>query len=168
MTETDFKLMHRLKAKECREAIKKFRKKKKTHLKDPVLKDFYMLCKQEFNPMLYTIPFRCYFSLYLYLYLKNKAEKYDFDKRYHFLFSKPMEINVSGISRVAKIPLNTVKSALRELIQHDFILYSDNLTLGKNKAKSAIIANDHFIIGYDTASGKTCFYNKQRKFSTIN
>jgi len=89
-------------------------------------------------------------------------ERYDFDDRYQFLFSKPMEINVSEISRIAKIPANTIKAALRELILHDFLLYSEELTNGKNKARSAILANDHFIIGYDSALGKTCFYNRQR------
>jgi len=168
ITDADYKKLHKLKQKDFKEAYKKFSKRKKTHLSDFRLAEFYKKCTDDFNPMLYTIPFNCYFTLYLYLFLKKQAERFDFDQgRYQFLFSKPFKVNVSEIARIACVPLNTVKSAFRELVHHEFLLYTEILSpIEKNQSKTSILANDHFIIGYDKTVGKTCFYNKLMKFTT--
>ena len=170
ITETDYIKLNRLKEKEIAEAYNHFRNKKKTHLKEPGLKEFFEKCSDDFNQILFTIPFKCYFSIYLYLFLKKRADKFDIDKdKYQFVFSKPLEVNVSEIARIARVPLNTVKTAFHELVKQEFLIYTDELSLGnKNKAKSSILVNDFFLIGFDSATMTTCFFNKQMKFAAIN
>jgi len=167
LTDSDFKSLLQLKHKEYKQAYRKFTRKKKTHLKDLKLKEFFKLCTDDFNPMLYTIPMKCYFSFYLYLYLKKNSECFEFDQmRYQFLFSRPMEINLSEIARVANVTLNTVKAAFKELVKLEFLLFTDLLTEKTNQPKTAALANDHFIIGYDNLNRKVCFYNKRTKYAT--
>ncbi|MFZ1322327.1 MAG: hypothetical protein WAT71_12305 [Ignavibacteria bacterium] len=170
LTESDYKKLIKEKQRECRIGFKNFSKKKKTHLTDLRLKDFYENnCTDNFSPMLYTIPFKCYFSFYLYLYLKKYSERFPFElDKYQFLFSKPFDVNLSKISKLTNLPLNTVKSGFKELIHHDFLLYSQELSdPAKNKSKTAMLANDYFIVGYDSLANKTSFYNRQMKFTTI-
>ena len=168
ITEADYKKIIKEKQKEAQIAFKKFRRKKKTHFTDEKLNNFFKLCTDDINPLLYTVPFKCYFSFYLFIYLKKHAERFEFEiDIYQFIFSKPFEVNLSKISRLADIPLNTVKAAFKELVWHDFLIYTETLSEShKNKCKTAMLANDFFVIGYDSLTKKTCFYNRTMKFST--
>ena len=141
------------------ESFNKFCKRKKCHLKDQRLKKFFEICTKDFNPLLYTIPFSCYFSLYLYLYLKSKAEKFGFESNSEqFTVSKPMEINLSAVRRLAGIPMGTIKSAYRELLRYGFLVYSEELASDKkNDSKWAILVNDYYIMEHDIVNERTIF-----------
>ncbi|MBK9402936.1 MAG: hypothetical protein IPN57_00160 [Ignavibacteria bacterium] len=168
ITDNDFKALLKSKSRDIEKAYKKFSEKKKIHLKDKRLQSFYKLCSEDFNPMLYTIPFKCYFSFYLYLYLKTKVKRFDFDiDRFQFVYSKPMDINISEISRLAGVPVNTVKSAVLELLRFGYLIYMKQLSpAASNLCKSAMLVNDFLIVGHDSARDKTCFYTKHLKFTT--
>ena len=168
ITEEDFKALTKMKQKEIYKAYEKFNKRKKIHVKDENLMDFMSQCESEFHPMLYTIPFKCYFSIYLFLFLKKHAERFDFElDSAEFTWSKPLEVNFSYIARLAKVPLNTVKKAFHELTKYEFLIYSDILTEDKhNASKSAMLVNDFCVIGHDSVTNKTLFNTKQRRYTT--
>ncbi len=159
ISNNDFEKLIELKSKAISDSYKRFRKKKKCHLKDPRLKKFFDNCTKDFNPLLYTIPFSCYFSFYFYLFLKSKAVRFNFDlEKEYFQVSKPMEINFSEIRRIAGIPMGTLKAAYRELIKYGFLVYTEELASDKkNDSKCAMLLNDHFILEHDTAKNKTIF-----------
>lgn len=159
ISENDFEKLSKLKLKAINESYKKFCKRKKCHLKDPRLKKFFDNCSKDFNPVLYTIPFRCYFSLYFYLYLKSKTVRFNFDmEKNQFQVSKPMEVNFSEIRRLAGIPMGTLKAAYRELIKYGFLVYTEELASDKkNDSKCAMLLNDYYILEHDTAKNKTIF-----------
>ncbi|MBK8382749.1 MAG: hypothetical protein IPL16_12855 [Ignavibacteria bacterium] len=159
ISENDFEKLSKVKLKSINESYNKFCKRKKNHLKDPRLKKFFDNCTKDFNPVLYTIPFSCYFSLYLYLYLKSKAVRFNFDmEKNQFQVSKPMEVNFSEIRRIAGIPMGTLKAAYRELIKYGFLVYTEELASDKkNDSKCAMLLNDHYILEHDTAKNKTIF-----------
>ncbi|HAY33772.1 MAG TPA: hypothetical protein DCY06_06510 [Bacteroidetes bacterium] len=170
ITDADYKKLIKEKKNECRKAYKNFTRKKKTHFTDKKLTAFLQYCTDDISPMFYTVPFKCFFSFYLYVYLKKHAERFEFEEgKYQFLFSKPFDVNLSKISRLADVPLNTVKAAFKELVRHEFLLYTETLSEShKNKCKTAMLANEFFVIGYDTLTKKTCFNNRQMKFATTN
>lgn len=159
ISNNDFEKLIELKSKAISDSYKRFSKKKKCHLKDQRLKKFFEICTKDFNPMLYEIPFNCYFSFYLYLYLKSKAVRFNFDmEKNQFQVSKPMEINFSEIRRYAGIPMGTVKAAYRELIKFGFLVYSEQLASDKkNDSKCAILLNDYYILEHDPVKNKTIF-----------
>ena len=159
ITEKDFEKLSCLKQKEISEAYKIFRSRKKCHMKETRLKYFYVSCAKEFNPVLYTIPFNCYFSFYLYLFLKAKAEKFRFESNSEqFTVSKPMEINFSKIRRLTGIPMGTIKSAYRELQKFGFLIYTEELASDKkNESKYAMLQNDYYILEHDPIKDKTIF-----------
>lgn len=159
ITESDYEILSGLKSYEISSAYKKFCKKKKCHVQDPRLKNFYKNCSDDFNPMLYTIPFKCYFSFYLYLYLKSKAEKFGFElSKDHYTVSKPMEINFSAVKRLAGIPMGTLKAAFKELIKYGFLVYTQELASDKkNESKWAILVNDYYILEHDIVNERTIF-----------
>ncbi len=159
ISNNDFEKLIELKSKAISDSYKRFRKKKKCHLKDPRLKKFFDTYAVDFNPVLYTLPFKCYFSFYLYLYLKSKTGKFNFDlNKNHFTVSKPFEINFSAVRRIAGIPMGTLKSAYRELIQFGFLVYTEELASDKkNDSKCAMLLNDHYILEHDSVRNKTIF-----------
>lgn len=159
ISDKDFEKLYELKSKAINEAYKKFRRKKKCHLKDPRVKRFFEYCTKEFNPVLFEIPFKCYFSFYLYLYLKSKTEKFAFDlNNSHFTVSKPIGINFSEIRNITGIPMGTIKAAYRELIKYGFLVYAEQLaTDKKNESKYAMLVNDYYMLEHNTVKNKTIF-----------
>lgn len=158
ISDKDLELLTQLKKKEVQASCKKFHKRKKCHIKNARLKSFFENSTGKFNMALFTIPFKCYFSFYLYVYLKGKAEKFELDKCEEFKVSKPMEINFSVISRLAGIPMGTVKSAYRELKNFGFLLYSEELKPDyRNGSNCVLLVNDYYIIEHDIENERTIF-----------
>jgi hypothetical protein len=158
ISDKDLELLTKLKKKEVQASCKKFHKRKKCHTKDAQLKSFFENSAGKFNMPLFTIPFKCFFSFYLYVYLKGKAEKFELDLGKEFKVSKPLEINFSEISRLSGIPMGTVKSAFRELKKFGFLLYSEELKPdNKNGSNCVLLVNDYYIIEHDTVNERTLF-----------
>lgn len=168
ITEREYKQLAKNKLKEMQAAERKFSLRKKVHLNNTNLSVFYEQCSQEFSELLYTIPFRCYFTLYLFLFLKERVERFEFEEdKYQWTLSKPLEVNFSEIARLAKVPINTVRSAFKELTKYDFLLHSNLLTEDKNNvSKSGILVNDYWVIGHDSVKNKVFFHNlKSQKYA---
>ena len=158
ITDNDFNKLVKLKIREYEKAERKYKTKIKTHFKDEKLKSFFSNCSQEINPVLYTVPFDCYFSLYMYLYLKSKCEPYNFDKsRYQFHVSQPLDVNVTQIARLADISLNTVRTAYRELVSMGFLLGGDLLKIKVNQPNRVLVVNDFWLVGYDQTTKTVIF-----------
>ncbi len=159
VNDREYRSIVRIRSKSLAQAKARHRRKKKTHYNDPKLKAFYVHCYQSPHPVLYTVPFKCSFSIYLYLYLKAQCEPFDFDKgRYQFYMSLPVEINFAKIVRVSQLPLNTVRSAYRELVSMGLLMGAKFLRSDKqNECKRAMVVNDYFIFGHDATTNKIFF-----------
>jgi len=139
---------------------RKFLRKKYSHMKKQNLKDFFdTYCIKEFSNKISEIDFRCYFSFYLYLYLKAIAEGYDPG----FTISGPIAINLTEISRQAGISRNTVKAASRELTNVGLIIYNDDIKLPNNGIKHYMLLNDSYLLGFDSEEGKIIYSIKAFK-----
>ena len=151
VNDRELKALGRMKQREQDLAVWRFRRKQKTHYKSERLRAFYSECDQSENPVLLTVPFRCFFSYYLYLYLKARCEPYDFDKgRYQFHVSQPVEVNFGQLTRHTQLPLNTIRSAYRELVAMGFLIGADLLKdTRQNVCKRVMVVNDYWLIGYD-------------------
>lgn len=159
VNDREYRSIVRMRRKSLAQAEARHRRKKKTHYNDPKLKAFYTHCYQSPHPVLFTVPFKCSFSIYLYLYLKAQCEPFDFDKgRYQFYISLPVEINFAKIVRVSQLPLNTVRSAYRELVSMGLLMGAKFLRGDKqNECKRAMVVNDCFIFGHDKTTNKIFF-----------
>jgi len=163
VTESEFKALLKLKQNVLSKAYKKFQDRNSQHCKNPYLRDFFNECATEFNPVLNTIPFRCFFSLYLYLYLKSKIERLERDMdRYQFRVSKPITINFTQIGKLAGVSINTVKSAFAELKQFKLLVFTDVLTEHiHNVSKIAMLVNDYYLVSYDSQTNEPYFYTQK-------
>lgn len=101
-------------------------------------------CATAFNSKLSEKKFNCYFSMYLYLRLKKSIS----DKYQSYIVSSPIEMNISEISREAKVSRNTCRKAYRELLNLGLLIKNDEVNSDKNSFNSVILVNDKFISGW--------------------
>lgn len=163
VTESEFKALSKLKQNVLSKANKKFLDRKSQHCKNPYFREFLAKCTTDYNPVMHTIPFRCYFSLYLYLYLKSKIERLERDiDRYQFRVSKPITINFTQIGKLSGVSINTVKSAFAELKQFKLLVFTDVLTDHlHNVSKTAMLVNDFYLVSYDSQTNEPYFYTQK-------
>jgi hypothetical protein len=113
----------------------------------------------EYSDKLYIIPFRHYFSFYLYLILKNSAETYGDMKE--FYISKPVEVNFLRIANTYKVTRNTVKRSFRELVKMGLLIYVPFLKSSKhNLVKTASLYNDFRIAYFDPKKKRVVYSMK--------
>ncbi len=114
---------------------------KKKHIK---IEEYKTKCASAFNSNLSEEKFNCYFSMYLYLRLKKNIS----DKYKSYIVSSPIEINISEISREAKVSRNTCRKAYRELLNLGLLIKNDDAITDKYSFNSVILVNDKFISGW--------------------
>lgn len=151
-----------------------FRSKRKTHHHSKKLREFYEVCDHDHHAALYAVPFSCTFSFYLYAYLKMHSEPFEFDKGYfaEWSISKPVAVNFAKIARLARVSVNTVKAAFRELSRLGLLFSSELINdVSTNAPRYAMVVNDYYLIGYDDAENKVKFkinYNTHVGKKTIS
>ena len=137
---------------------KKFLKKKRTHLNNKQLAEFYSGLYVKFSEKVYEIKFKCFFTLYLYLYLKSQAKSYyEDDPSRVFNLSKPIDFNIQHIVDKSGVARNTVKRAFKELLQLRFINECEYVKPTHNSTKTVSIVNDHFMLCYVEKSHQVMF-----------
>lgn len=118
---------------------------KKSHLNDPRLKKIMDL-KVPYSEKLLKIRFKCYASLYVYLLLKNQIRYMDWiDNDGRYKLGLPVEVNVNQIRKEHGICKNTIKKALRELINVGLIEEVDWVEPKHASCRVVLVKNDALI-----------------------
>ena len=144
--------------KDLQRSKKKFLKRKRTHLNNKQLAEFYSGLNVNFTDKVYEIKFKCYFTLYLYLYLKSQAKSYyEEEPERPFNLSKPIDFNIQHVVDKSGVARNTVKRAFKELLQLRFINECVYVKPTHNSTKTVSIVNDHFLLGYVEKSHQVLF-----------
>jgi len=144
--------------KDLQRSKKKFLQKKRTHINNKQLAEFYSGLHVKFSEKVYEIKFKCFFTLYLYLYLKSQAKSYyEDDPSRVFNLSKPIDFNIQHIVDKSGVARNTVKRAFKELLQLRFINECVHVKPTHNSTKTVSIVNDHFMLCYVEKSHQVMF-----------
>jgi hypothetical protein len=117
-----------------------------------------------YSDKLYEVKFKKSFSLYLYLFLKSRAEPYEVSTSNEFTISKPLPVNFSTISMKAQVGRNTVKRAFRELVGLGLLIFDENLkkTLKNYNVKKCMLVNDYYLEGYDDVNNRIIYSLKTK------
>lgn len=143
----------------------KFKRKRKTHFNNANLKRIYESVTKsvDFSDVLFEIPFRCFFSLYLFLILKSKVRYLDWLKNLPDYYSKiavSQDMNIFKLSREYNINRNTIRKAYFELLQYKLIESTPEIKPYHKSCKSILIYNDAFIHSFDSDLGHVVYSNK--------
>ena len=160
LNEKEYNHILKYKEQQLARSEREFRSKRKTHHHSSKLKEFYEACDHDHHPSLYAVPFKCTFSFYLYAYLKMHSEPFEFDKGYfaEWSISKPLAVNFAKIARLARVSVNTVKAAFRELSKLGLLFSSELINdVSANTPRHAMVVNDHYMIGYEDAENRVIF-----------
>lgn len=131
---------------------KRFLNRKYNHINKKNLFEFIAENEiNDFSEKLYEIKFKKWFSLYLYLHLKNLVGHND------FTISQPIEVNFTQIGEKAGVARNTIKKAFWELVTFGLVIYDDLLPLSSNSVKKVMILNDKFLIGFNETEQKILY-----------
>ena len=119
---------------------KQFKRKRFSHFKDPKLKEIYDRYWVEHSPVLYTIPWGCHFSLYLYLILKSQVKFINWiDMPEYYRIAVSQDVNITKITRETGICKSTVRKAYRELVRFRIIEPTDYVRPYHKSTKEYII-----------------------------
>ena len=148
---------------------RKHERRKRSYSYDERYKKVIRSLVISFNPYLFTIPFKCSLSLYLYLYLKNRSDKtnppelYGISRVYSLkYFSHPLEVRFMRIAKDLGFSRNTVKSAYNELIKIGLIMDTSIEYFPKHlSAKTCILYNDEYMIHFDKNTRKVYYSFKK-------
>ena len=138
---------------------KKFYSRMYNHINTDHIKVFYeKYLIAEYSDRLFELQYKNKFTLYLYIYLKSKAIPYDLQDKIKFNVSQPLEVNISEISRLAHAGRNTVKRALKELIQLGLLLEMiPDKRKSHNEFRQVMLLNDYHLIGYNKKQHKIIY-----------
>lgn len=148
---------------------RRFSRRHKTHFNDPKLQKAFYKLTVDFSDNLYEIPFKCYFSFYLYLILKSKVKYIDWidDMPCYFKIAISQDLNVMQISREFGICRNTIRKAFKELVKYRLIEESPEIAPYHKSTKSIIVYNDYYIHSFFEEYGHVV-YNTEIPFNFYN
>jgi len=141
---------------------KKFMRKHKTHFHDPNLKAILESVTKvvDFSDVLFEIPFKCFFSLYLYLILKSKVKFIDWildPPEYYSKIAVSQDLNILKLSREYNVNRNTIRNSYQELVRFKLIESTPEIKPIHKSCKSILVYNDFYIHSYDPESGKVLY-----------
>jgi hypothetical protein len=136
---------------------KRFLRKRLNHENNERLKNLLDGLTVPVSDKLYLVKFRCYFSLYLYLLLKEQAVKITLGGE-NFLISFGVEINFLRTSSKYCVSRNTVKRAFRELKKIGLIFSVRGMKSNRHKSvRTCLIFNDNKIGYFDEKKRKVMY-----------
>lgn len=149
-------------------------KKKRSYVNDKKLGAIMKHLQISYSYILYTIKFKSPLSLYLFLYLKNRAyttkvpEIYNLPAMYSTkFFSFPVEVRFSKMAKELGFTRNSVKYAYRELLDIGLIQDTTEEILPEHlSAKTCIVFNDENILYFDSQKRKVCYSIQSKPKST--
>ena len=165
LNDRELNKVQKMKTSYTKRCKRKFNQKLYNHINRENIRDFYNSLNVSYSDKLYEVKFKKSFSLYLYLFLKSRAEPYEILTSKEFTVSKPLEVNFSTISLKAQVGRNTVKRAFRELISLGLLIFDDNLkkTLKNYNVKKCMVVNDYYLEGYDEDNNKIIYSIKSKE-----
>lgn len=145
--------------------INKFKRKRKTHFSNQNLKRIFedVTKTVDFSDVLYEIPFRCFFSLYLYLILKSKVKFIDWIEdppSYYSKIAVSQDLNILKLSREYNINRNTIRKAYYELLRYKLIESTPEIKPTHKSCKSILVFNDFWIHSFDDDLGHVVYSNE--------
>lgn len=105
------------------------------------MEDFMKLCDAEYHPTFDGMRCKCFFTKWMYGYLKSKAFEYKKDA----IVSDAFEINLLRVSKLANLSRNTTKKAFRELIKLGLIMIIKDEDRYPNECYKITLVNDKYI-----------------------
>ena len=157
---------------ELQKKQKRFKKKRLTHFNSPKLKAVIEKYPVEFSRVLYEIPFKCYFSFYLFLILKSQVKFMDWlDCPEYYRLGISQDLNINQIFRETKVCRNIIRRAFRELVKFGMIENTEYVQPHHKSCRSILVYNDYYIHSYSKEEGRVIFstdikfnfYNKKPK-----
>lgn len=144
---------------------KRFMRRLKTHFHDTNLKKIFDEVTKivDFSEVLYEVPFRNFFSFYLYLILKSKVKYMDWlldPPEYYSKIAVSQDLNILKLSRKYKINRNTIRNAYEELVRFKLIESTPEIKPNHKSCKSILVFNDFYIHSYDSELGHVVFSNE--------
>ena len=147
-----------------------FSRRHKTHFNDEQLKTIFDQLSVDFSDKLYEIPFKCFFSFYLYLILKSRVKYIDWieEMPYYFKIAVSQDFNVMKLNREFGVCRSSIRKAYLELVQYKLIETFPDIKPEHKSTKSILVYNDHYIHSFDPEVGHVVytseipfnFYNK--------
>lgn len=115
-------------------------------------------CEVEYSDKLFDIKFKCYFSKYLYLILKQRLSFLDWNNNEgQFKLALPVEVNVGRLIKEYKVCRNIFRKAIKELIAVGLIEKVDWVTPSHSACFVVLVHNDALIDKFDAETGKVVY-----------
>ncbi|MCX6159067.1 MAG: hypothetical protein NTY74_13890 [Ignavibacteriae bacterium] len=106
-------------------------------------------CEVEYSDKLQEINFKCYFSKYLYLILKQRLMYLNWNNNEgRFKLALPVEVNVGRLIKEYKVCRNIFRKAIKELITVGLIEKVDWLEPSHSACFMVLVNNDALIESY--------------------
>lgn len=106
-------------------------------------------CEVGFSDKLLEIKFKCYFSKYLYLILKQQLSFLDWNNNEgQYKLALPIEVNVGRLIKEYKVCRNIFRKAIKELIAVGLIEKVDWVTPSHSACFVVLVHNDSLIESY--------------------
>ena len=115
-------------------------------------------CEVEYSDKLMEIKFRCYFSKYLYLIVKQRLTYLDWNNnKGQYKLALPVEVNVGRLIKEYKVCRNIFRRAIKELIAVGLIEKVDWVTHSHSACFVVLVHNDYLIDKFDAETGKVIY-----------
>jgi len=148
-------------ARQLRKKQKRFKRKRLSHFKSQKLKVIFENYQVVFSPVLYEIPFKCYFSFYLYLILKSQVRFINWTEMpEYYKIAVSQDMNINKIYRETGICRNIIRKAFRELLQMRMIEITDYVKPDHKSTKPILVFNDYYIHSFDREMGYVLYSNE--------
>lgn len=135
---------------ESQKKKKRFLKRKNNHFNNFKLKIIFENLNVDFSTVLYEIPFKCYFSIYLYLILKSKVQFWDYPEMpEYYRIASSQDLNIFRLSKETGVCRNTIRKAFDELVRYRMLEITNNIIPNHKSTKSLLLYNDRHIYIFD-------------------
>ena len=153
---------------ELRKKQKRFKKKRLSHFNNPKLKAIYEKYQVEFSPILFEIPFHCYFSFYLFLILKSQVKFIDWTEMpYYYRIAISQDVNINKLHYETGICRNIIRKSFRELVKFRMVEITDFCKPEHKSTKSILCFNDYYLHSFDPELGYV-MYSSEIPFNFYN
>jgi len=155
-------------SRKLRKKQKRFKRKRLSHFNCPKLKAIFENYQVDFSPVLYEIPFKCFFSFYLYMIVKSQVRFINWiEMPEYYKIALSQDLNINKIYRETGICRNTIRKAFRELVQMRMIEITDYVEPIHKSTKSILVFNDYYIHSFATELGYV-LYSSEIPFNYYN
>lgn len=144
------KIFDKMKERELIRLRKKYERRKRTHFNNERLKELFKKLNVEYTDKLYSIPFKCYFSFYLFLILKSRVKFLEFPGLSEDIkLAIHQNVNFNHIAKEWKVSRNTIKKAYDELYTFNLIQETAGVPPKHKSIRICIVNNDSNIAFYN-------------------